>query len=67
MIEYKFCKTCKFKIAHISNGFFPNAKYVRYVDELGRQWNGKNCGKCHALKAKERAQKKVAAKNDQNP
>ncbi len=66
MIEMKICKGCRFRIEHTAKGFYPNAKDIRYVDSYGRQWNGNNCPNCHAKKAKERAQRKAAEKNEQN-
>lgn len=47
----KICKGCNEPKIHILDVKY-DYKNKRYIDEEGRQWNGRFCPSCHNLKMK---------------
>ena len=48
--EFVKCKMCAEEKQRYKSGMFPNGKDFRYVDEQGKQWNGKLCPGCQCKK-----------------
>lgn len=46
------CKQCLTTKKRTLAGKYPDNKNVKWVDEHGRQWNGKLCPECNAQRAK---------------
>jgi len=47
------CKTCKNAHKRYNAGKYPgSSKDIRWVDESGRQFNGKQCPQCNADRVK---------------
>jgi len=45
---YKICKVCKEEKKSFNSGKYPNGKDTRFVDENGKEWNGRTCPACHS-------------------
>ncbi len=50
-IDKKHCKICGEMKVRIHNGSY-DSRNKRFVDESGKQWNGRVCPDCHANKSK---------------
>lgn len=47
------CKACNQLKTKTEAGFYPGKnRNKKYVDETGKQWNGKCCPTCNAARAK---------------
>lgn len=46
-VNIRECKICKESKKHIYVKKFNNGKDKKYVDDEGKQWNGKTCPGCH--------------------
>lgn len=51
------CKKCLATKNRIVAGKYPDDKNIRWVDEFGKQWNGKLCPDCNVERAKETMKK----------
>jgi Zn finger protein HypA/HybF involved in hydrogenase expression len=49
-IDKRVCKVCKEVKLRIRGTKFPNSKDSKFLDELGRLWNGNTCPDCHSKK-----------------
>jgi hypothetical protein len=52
------CKGCNQTKKRFMDGRFANQKDVRWRDEDGGMWNGRNCPQCHREKVAQRKRNK---------
>lgn len=65
-IDKRQCKVCGEIKLRIRDGRFPNHKDSKFVDELGKHWNGNTCPKCHNEKIRAQVKaKRQKAKEEQ--
>lgn len=58
------CKVCQVEVQKIPE---PRGTSTRFVDELGRLWNGRVCPDCYKTYNRERMKKSRAAKKTESP
>jgi Zn finger protein HypA/HybF involved in hydrogenase expression len=50
--EAIICKDCGKPVKRYRHCKRPNGKDIRFVDETGKEWNGRRCPTCHADKVR---------------
>ena len=65
--EIIICKDCCLPVKRYRHSKRPNCKDVRFIDENGREFNGRRCPKCHADKVKIRKYLKAHGTLDHTP
>lgn len=47
-VQYLVCKICSRELKRFNQGKYPNGRDYKYINEDGRQWNGRSCPDCHS-------------------